>query len=85
MISSERLMTLLAAILKIIMDHVQDYSVRQVIRHELLQLLPDQHIAKAARAAPTPIESFEWVLEGEDALPENSNGANTYVNAETAE
>jgi hypothetical protein len=86
MISSERLMTLLAAILKIIMDHVQDYSVRQVIRHELLQLLPDQHIAKAARAAPKPIESFDWILEGEDAeLPENSNGANTYVNAETAD
>jgi len=85
MISSERLMSLLAAILKIIMDHVQDYKIRQAIRYELLQLLPDQHIARAARNTPKPIEGFEWILEGEKRLPEKSNGAEVYVNAETAE
>jgi len=85
MISSERLMTLLAAVLKIIMDHVQDYKIRQVIRLELLQLLPDQHIGKASRAAPKPIAGFDWVLKGDEPLPENSVDANTYVNAETAE
>ncbi|MHA2084423.1 MAG: HGGxSTG domain-containing protein [Candidatus Thorarchaeota archaeon] len=85
MISSERLMALLAGILKIIMDHVQDYKVRQVIRYELLQLLPDQQIAKASRAAPRPVEAFDWVLEGEEPLPENIVDANAYVNAETAE
>lgn len=71
MISSERLMTLLAAVLKIIMDNVQDLRIRQVIRLQLFQLLPDQHIAKAARNAPKKIESFEWVLKGEEPKPEN--------------
>lgn len=83
MISSERLMALLAAILKIIMDHVQDFKVRQVIRHELLQLLPDQHIAKVAKANPRSVEGFDWILKGDEPLPENSADAQTYVNAET--
>jgi hypothetical protein len=84
MISSERLMALLAAILKIIMDHVQDFKVRQVIRQELLELLPDQHIGKALRSAPKSVEGFDWILEGEEPLPENNADAVNYVNAETA-
>ena len=84
MISSERLMALLAGVLKIIMDNVEDYRVRSIIREELLYLLPDQHMAKASNAAPKRIESFDWILEGEKKLPENTADAQV-VNAETAE
>lgn len=82
MISSERLMALLAGVLRIIMEHVQDMKVRQAIRLELLQLLPDQHMARAAKSAPKEVEGFKWILEGEDAQPEILVDAET-VNAQT--
>lgn len=85
MISSERLMALLAGVLKIIMDNVQDYAVRRVIREELLHLLPDQHMAKISRAAPNRVESFDWILEGEKQLPEKTVDAQVVLNAETAD
>lgn len=82
MISSERLMTLLAGVLKIIMEHVQDMKIRQAIRLELLQLLPDQHMTRAAKRAPKEIEGFKWILEGEDVQPEILVDAEM-VNAQT--
>ncbi len=69
MISVERMMMLVANILKIILENVPDMQARHKIRSSLLTLLPSQTLTVKTKQSDT--DEVKWLKNGE--LPENAS------------